>query len=340
MLVLVAPPGDGHETGAGHPERPERLRAVQDGIASAGIRELVVEVEAREATNDELSRVHDPAYLRALEQFCSAGGGRLDPDTAAGPGSWRAARLAAGATLAAVETLDRGGGVAAFVAARPPGHHALRDRAMGFCLLNNVAVTAAALADRGERVLIVDWDVHHGNGTQATFWNDQRVLYASTHESPLFPGTGRINETGGPRAQLLTINVPLPAGATGDVVQSAIEDVVAPAAAQFGPTWVLVSAGFDAHRSDPLAGLALTAGDFANLATSVARLAPSPGRLILALEGGYSLSALRDSVGATLAALVGRSYRPEPASSGGPGVGVVRTVSRYWEQQIAKGGTP
>ena len=339
MLVLVAPPGERHETGGGHPERPQRLEAVQDGIASAGIEELMVEVEARQATDDELTRVHDPAYLRALEQFCAAGGGWLDPDTAAGPGSWRAAKLAAGAGLAAMEALDRGGGEAAFVAARPPGHHALRDRAMGFCLLNNIAVTAATLADRNERVLIVDWDVHHGNGTQAAFWNDQRVLYISIHESPLFPGTGGIEETGGPMAPMLTINVPLPPGATGDVVQSAIEDVAAPAAAQFGPTWVLVSAGFDAHRSDPLAGLALTAADFANLATAVTRLAPRPGRLLLVLEGGYNLSALRDSVGATLAALVGTSYRPEPPSGGGPGMDVVRSVSRYW-QQMAEGGTP
>ena len=175
------------------------------------------------------------------------------------------ALLAAGAGLAAVDALERGEGTAAFCAVRPPGHHAEPDRAMGFCLLNNVAVTAAALRDRGQRVLIVDWDAHHGNGTQDMFWADPDVMYVSLHEWPLYPGTGRLDDVGvGPGAGT-TVNFPLPAGATGDVYLAALDDVVAPLVERFAPDWVLVSAGFDAHRADPLTGLGLPSGDFADL---------------------------------------------------------------------------
>src|SRR4029077_15995571 len=160
------------------------------------------------ATFDELATVHDASYLRELEAFCADGGGRLDPDTFAGVNSGHAAREAAGAGLAAIDALAHGAGETAFVIARPPGHHALGDRAMGFCLLNNVAVAASALANAGERVVVVDWDVHHGNGTQAIFWNDDRVCYVSTHQDGLYPGTGSISETGGERAPGLTVNIP------------------------------------------------------------------------------------------------------------------------------------
>jgi acetoin utilization deacetylase AcuC-like enzyme len=190
---------------------------------------------------------------------------------------------------------------------------------MGFCLINNVAVTAAALADRGERVLIVDWDVHHGNGTQDIFWDDPRVMYVSTHEWPLYPGTGRAEEVGGPRAPGLTVNIPLPPGGTGDVARAALDEVVAPEVERFQPGWVLISAGFDAHRRDPLAGLEWSSGDFADLATVVGSWAPAPGRTIAFLEGGYDLDALTDSTEATLAALAGLRQRPEPPTSGGPG---------------------
>ncbi len=212
----------------------------------------------------------------------------------------------------------------AFVVVRPPGHHALRDRAMGFCLLNNIAVAAAALTAVGERVLIVDWDVHHGNGTQAIFWDDPDVLYVSTHQWPLFPGSGSATEIGGPHARGLTVNIPLPPGTTGDVVRRAIDEVALPVVEEFAPTWVLVSAGFDAHRADPLAELALSSGDFAELATTVASLAPRPGRLVLFLEGGYDLEALRVSVAATVSALLGGSYQPEVPTFGGPGEETVR----------------
>jgi acetoin utilization deacetylase AcuC-like enzyme len=328
LLVAAAPELDRHDVGPSHPERPARLGAALAGIDDAGLRDGAVMLDARRATDEELSLVHPQSYLEALHAFCDAGGGALDPDTVAGPGSWDTALVAAGAALAAVDALGRGEGDVAFVAARPPGHHALRDEPMGFCLLNNIAVAAASLTARGERVLIVDWDVHHGNGTQAIFWDDPHVLYVSTHQWPLYPGTGRAAETGGAGAPGLTVNVPLPPRATGDVVLRALDEVVAPAVESFAPTWVLVSAGFDAHRADPMAGLDLTAGDFADIAARVRTFAPAPGRLALLLEGGYDLDALRMSVGATLARLMGVAFRPEAASSGGPGADAVDAARR------------
>jgi acetoin utilization deacetylase AcuC-like enzyme len=272
---------------------------------------------------DALARVHSLDYLARLEEFCREGGGNLDADTFARPDSWVAALLSAGAGLQAIDVLRQRDDGVAFVATRPPGHHALADRAMGFCLLNNVAIASATLVAEGERVLIVDWDVHHGNGTQALFWDDPSVLYVSTHQSPFYPGTGAADEVGGPAARGLTVNVPLPPGATGDVVRLALDDVAAPVIDAFGPTWVLISAGFDAHRADPLADLALSSGDFADLARTVSAYAPRPGRVALFLEGGYDLEALRSSVAATLGALVGHAHGTERPTSGGPGAQAV-----------------
>jgi len=287
-----------------------------------------VQAAPRRATEDELALVHPRPYLEALRVFCEAGGGSLDPDTISVPGSWDTALLAAGGGLAAIDILDDGAGDFAFVAARPPGHHASASRAMGFCLLNNIAVSAAHLVERGERVLIVDWDVHHGNGTQDIFWDDDRVLYVSTHQSPLYPGTGAADQIGGAGAEGMTVNVPVPPGATGDVLRRALDEVAEPVIRQFAPTWVLVSAGFDAHRDDPLANLRLTSGDFFDLAATVSTYAPRPGRLMLFLEGGYDLDALRMSVAATLSSLVGGTYRPEQPSSGGPGGEMVEMARR------------
>ena len=257
MTVTTTTPAAATRSG-----RRASTRSLQ-GIADASLDDAVTWAPARAADHEALARVHDPRYLEAIERFAAAGGGHLDSDTPVSPGSFDTAALAAGCGLVAIEALDRGDADAAFVAVRPPGHHATRERGQGFCLLNNIAVAGAALAERGERVLIVDWDVHHGNGTQDIFWDDPRVLYVSTHQSPFYPGTGSASETGGASAAGTTINFPFPAGTTGDAALAAIDEVVAPAVERFSPTWVLVSAGFDAHRDDPLANLAWSAGDYA-----------------------------------------------------------------------------
>jgi acetoin utilization deacetylase AcuC-like enzyme len=197
---------------------------------------------------------------------------------------------------------------------------------MGFCLLNNIAVAAAARTARGERVLIVDWDVHHGNGTQDIFWDDPDVLYVSTHQHPLYPGTGAIGEVGGAAAPGLTVNLPVPRGATGDVLRAAIDEEARPVVEDFAPDWVLVSCGFDAHADDPLAELELSSGDFAELARVVSEFVPRPGRLALFLEGGYNPASLSSSVEATLGALLGLSGHAGPRTSGGPGMAQLRSA--------------
>jgi len=277
-----------------------------------------------------MALVHTRDYLDRLEAFCAKGGGAIDADTYAVGGSWTTARRAAGAVLDAVDALASDACDVAFAASRPPGHHAVASRAMGFCLVNNVAVAAASLAERGERVAIVDWDVHHGNGTQDLFYDDPRVFYASLHQSPHYPGTGRPSETGGETAPFTNLNLPLPAGTRGDVFRQAVDEVIAPAIERFAPTWLFISAGYDAHRFDPLAELELTAGDYADLAVRLQQLVP-PRRTVVVLEGGYDLDALRMSTGATLSAMVGEHYRPEHASSGEVGLPVLTAAKQLWQ---------
>lgn len=328
MLFLTHEAFAAHDTGRWHPERPARLQAVLSGVAAAGVADALVHDLPTVASRADLERVHSPAVLDSLEDFCRTGGGEIEPaPTVACRESWAAAVLAAGAGPTAIARLDAGEADAAFCAVRPPGHHATGRRPQGFCLINNIAVTAAALADRGERVLIFDFDAHHGNGTQEVFYEDGRVMFVSLHQRALYPFSGRIDETGSGAGRGLNVNFPLPAGATGDVYLAAFEEVVEPVTSRFDPTWVLISAGFDSHRYDPLAELGLSAGDYALLTARVMSLVPA-GRRIAFLEGGYDLDALAASAAACVAALAGERWAPrgEEPTSGGPGLEIVAAV--------------
>ena len=309
-----------HDTGPRHPERADRLVALRAGVDAAGLGDALVEVEAPLAPIDALLAVHEAPMVERVRLACAAGVD-LDPDTPCVPPSWEAAQRAAGAGLEAVARLSEGPERVAFCAVRPPGHHATTRTAMGFCLFNNVAVTARALADRGERVLIADIDAHHGNGTQDAFYDDPRVLFVSWHQWPLYPGSGGLAETGAGAGEGTTVNVPLPQGTTGDVYREVIDRVLVPAVERFDPTWLLVSAGFDAHRDDPLTSMGLTSGDYADIMADLLELTGVP--VVAFLEGGYDLAAVASAGAATIGALVGERLHPERPTAGGPGATVV-----------------
>lgn len=298
-----------HDMGLGHPESPNRLRAIVQQLEQSGTMARLIRIAPRMAEDEWITAVHTAAYLASLKQHAPASGRvSLDPDTSMSPGSLTAAYLAAGGALAGVDAMMNSEVEHVFCAVRPPGHHAETNRAMGFCLLNNVAI-AARYAQRKHglsRVLIVDWDVHHGNGTQHSFEDDPSVLFFSTHQFPHYPGTGRESEHGRGAGEGYTINVPMEAGEGDDEYRTVFHKVLVPAAEQFKPDLVIISAGFDAHKDDPLASMGLTEAGYAELTGIVAGIARkhAQGRILSSLEGGYNLTALAASVDAHVRGLL------------------------------------
>ncbi|HWO20875.1 MAG TPA: histone deacetylase [Kofleriaceae bacterium] len=334
-----------HRSPSGHPERPARAEAVRAALVEAGIERRGTRVPTRAATDDELVRVHAAGYLADLEKQVPGRTGWLDPDTYFSPGTWDAARAAAGSACELAGAVLHGALGQGIAVVRPPGHHATRDRAMGFCLLNNVAAAAAAARAAGAaKVAIVDWDVHHGNGTQDIFWDDPSVLYLSVHQFPYYPGTGAPTELGGPAAQGATVNVGLPSGA-GDADYAAVFDhVFVPALEQFRPDLVLISAGFDAFEHDPLAGMRVTHAGFAAMARRLRAAAEhhAAGRLVAVLEGGYDLDGLAGGMTAVLEALAAPAPEagPTPPLAPLPAAGGVRAAIDATLAAHAAAGVP
>ncbi len=298
-----------HETTSGHPESPQRLTAIMEHLATTGLSDKLVHLSPTKAEKQWLCTIHTPAYVEYAERSCREGRRLLDsPDVPICPRSYDAAVMAAGGVLTAVDAVMEGNVKNAFCAIRPPGHHATADRALGFCMFNNVAIGARYVQQKYglSKVLIVDWDVHHGNGTQEAFYDDPNVLYFSTHQSPFYPGTGSALETGAGPGAGLTINVPMPAGTVEAKFIEAFEEQLRPKALAFSPEFVFVSAGFDAHEDDTLGSMKVTTSGFAKLSRIVNDIADKccHGRLVSVLEGGYNLSALAMSVEAHIRTLM------------------------------------
>jgi acetoin utilization deacetylase AcuC-like enzyme len=327
-IYLRHPSSFRHDTG-GHPENARRLTAIEEAMSERDWLGLEL-VQAPAATREQIERVHSAGHVEAIEALSAAGGGMIDVDTVASEGSWDAALHAAGGAVHATERLIEEGGFA-FCGLRPPGHHAERDRAMGFCLFNNVAVAAAhAIAECGaERVLILDWDVHHGNGTEAIFYGSSEVLYSSIHQSPLYPGTGAATDIGSGAGEGYTVNLPVPPGSGPDEFLALVQHVVAPIAREWRPGLLCISAGYDAHRDDPLANCEVDDAGYWDMAATVRELADELGvPLLICLEGGYSLAALARSVVATLDAVSGESDpRDAPMEPAAP---YRKRLARFW----------
>jgi acetoin utilization deacetylase AcuC-like enzyme len=300
---------DGHDTGPGHPERPARVRAVLERLTERGLMAELARADAPLATPEDLALVHPRAYVERVEATIRRGAAYVDsPDSAVSAGSFDAARAAAGGALFAADQVIAGAWSAAFCALRPPGHHAEEATAMGFCLFNNAALVARHVQRRHglARVAIVDWDVHHGNGTQHLFERDPSVLYASLHQYPHYPGTGAADERGLGAGEGATLNLPQPAGSGSREWLRAFESALLPALEAFAPDFIVVSAGFDAHALDPLSGTQLDGAAFGAMTRSLVDVAArtARGRLVSILEGGYSLAGLAESAEAHVAALL------------------------------------
>ncbi len=312
VALITHPDYEKHLTGEGHPERPERLRAIAARIEDSGLKESLVKVTPERLELDVLERVHRREYINRVTTLATEGGGLLDPDTVVSPHSDEVARLSAGGAVAAASAVLSKQHRAAFAVIRPPGHHALPARGMGFCLFNNVAIAASVSREQFglSRICIVDWDVHHGNGTQEVFYRNRSVLFISTHQEFWYPGTGAIEETGEGDGGGFTINIPLPAGTGDQGYRLVFEEVILPVLDAFAPQLVLISAGYDGHFADPLGGMVLSASGFRTLAQFLVQAADRhQAGLAAVLEGGYSLPHLGHSVVATLEAFTGRTAR-------------------------------
>ena len=293
-----------HLTGEGHPESPDRLTAIMERLDKTGLLKELAVIEPKPAREDDVLLIHSKNHLDTIKSAWDKGFISLTPDTPISEESFRVAMLAVGGVLTGIDRITAGEVVNGMALVRPPGHHATPDQAMGFCLFNNVAIGARYLQKKHgiERILIVDWDLHHGNGTQEAFYDDPSVLYFSTHQYPHYPGTGSFHETGEGKGKGFTINVPMRAGTPADEFMKKFRDALCERALEFSPDFILISAGFDAHRNDPLGELLLTEDSYAEMTRTVLDIAHRccKGRVLSALEGGYNLNALATSVEAHL----------------------------------------
>lgn len=339
--IFFDPLFEQHETGFGHPERPERLPVALSALKESGLLDKVEVKSPRDATVDEIELVHTPKYIEVVKKVADSGGGNLDMDTALSGASYRAALRAAGALLDSVDGCLNGDFQRSFCLVRPPGHHALPGRGMGFCLFNNIAIGAcyAMSKKKRRRVMIVDWDAHHGNGTQQIFYDDPAVLYVSLHQYPHYPGTGWLDETGRGKGKGYTMNFPFPPGTGEEHYLQAFEKVIIPAGRRFAPELLMLSAGYDSHDGDLLCSMRLTDSSYGKLTDCLVGLADAccGGMLIVTLEGGYNLEAEARSIVQTVAGLSGvdvpsKDDSPRPTAYPDRASEVIEQTARQWSE--------